>query len=155
MSEKKSWVWESYLVLFSYIILKQAYIFFSADSSIHLYFVILNALNPAFIIKYLLNYYQVVFNLIHLLPLALFIYGKRLFHQDFWGALLIFRIIFDITGHSYELAHLYAAIHSKSMILIGTSLLYILFYIPSYIACYRYAMKKNNIFHRETLNSKP
>ncbi|MCA9408465.1 MAG: hypothetical protein KC733_07235, partial [Candidatus Omnitrophica bacterium] len=78
--------------------------------------------------------------LIHTLALFLFIHSIPLFNPFVWQLLFLIRIIFDITGHSYELNHLmgiYQFNPSTGIILLICVLVPL---IPSYIASYLYAV---------------
>ena len=139
MSLKRNFFWLVYFVVFLLFIIREAVNFFFSSYPTHTYFEILLGFDAAYVMSYTLNFMQVIFSLIHLLPLILYIERIRLFSPELWRILLVFRIIFDLTGHPYEIYQL-TAIYQINPHLTFIILIQIIFiYIPSYIACFRYA----------------
>ena len=81
---------------------------------------------------------QITFNLIHLVPFFLYLHNKKILTPSIWGILVIFRFIFDGTGHHYEIMGLKAIYHVNAALAVQLLLKYILFFIPSYIICIQY-----------------
>lgn len=141
MSAKGRWIAEAYFVLFVALTVRKAYNFFAPHSPNYLFFEFLYTFDPVFFGLYFLNLIQIVLNLFHALPLLLYILHIPLYRPRFWRYLLIFRLIFDITGHSYELNHLVAMYYADPLVCLLVFLSSVSPYIPSYVACYRYAFR--------------
>lgn len=139
MSVKGRWIAEAYFVLFVGLTVRKACNFFAPHSPSHLYFEFLYVFDPVFWGLYSLNLLQIVLNLLHALPLLLYIWRIPLLRPRFWRYLLILRLIFDITGHSYEMNHLVSMYHADPLLCLLVFLSSISPYIPSYVACWRYA----------------
>jgi len=145
MNYKTKWVWEIYLFLILLFIYHKINNLLNPTSPIHLYYFILVSFNKHFLLTYFLFSSQVLLNIIHIIPLAAYTYRVKLFNPKFWQILLFMRLIFDISGHSYEVNHLVSMYHSKpwfAFIVLAQS---ITTYIPSYFACYTYAFRQEKI----------
>jgi len=139
MSKIQRFIWEIYFLIVLLFTFRNTFHFFDPHSDIYLYYQILNAFDPLTRFIYSFNFLQITLNVVHLLPLALFIYGKRLFPAIVWQALFILKVIFDTAGHSFEIkilistwyaSHLAAIIHFVSSTAI---------YVPAYVALFMYA----------------
>jgi len=145
MPLKTRWIWEGYLVLIIALAAGKAYNFFSPRSPQHLYFQILYYFHPLFFIPYFLTLAQILFNILHCLPLALYIYRIPLSQPQVWKCLFMLRVIFDLTGHPYEMNTLVSIYHADPPICLLTLLLAVFPSIPSYWACWRYAFRREKL----------
>ena len=131
-----------FIILLAFLAAK-AYRFFSIDSAVYHYFTVLMAFDPSLTILYLINLLQIIINLLHALPVLFYIHRLKIGPPQFWKILLILRVLFDITGHSYETTYLISLYYFDLKICFLVFLLSIATYIPSYIVCWRYAFARD------------
>lgn len=144
MSRKVNLLWLTYFYFFFIFSIAQASAFFGLDSPSQFYYAVLYSFNSIFALDYFFNVIQVLLTLIHLIPLYLFLYKKWTNNQELFKFLLAFRLLFDITGHSWEVNFL-ASIYQLNPYLCSTLLAgFALLYLPSYYGCYVYAFKQHN-----------
>jgi hypothetical protein len=132
-----------YFILMVYFVAERSYSFFSFDSPQYLYFSILKAFDISFVLPYTLSLMQNIFNIFHLLPLALYMMRIPIFSERFWQYCLVLRLIFDFTGHSYETIYIMGLKQydlSTTVLVLAAGLIP---YVPSYIMCFRYAFKRD------------
>lgn len=144
MSRKQKWVWEIYFAIVLFFAVEKIILFFNPGSSAHLYYSILKSFGPVFFNAHTTHTVHVFLNLIHCVPLFLYIYRINFLHTTFWKYLFVLRCIFEIIGSSYEINTLTAFYHSspKIFLLILVSMVGPL--IPSYFACYQYAFQSQD-----------
>jgi len=145
MSKTQRFVWELYFLVVLLFNFRTSYNFFDPHSDVYLYFQIFTAFDPTFQVIYLFNFFQIVLNLIHLLPLALFIYGKRLFPVFIWQVLFGLKVVFDIIGHTFEMKILSALWHDDPLMGAGVFISSTAIYIPAYVAVFTYAFLQNRL----------
>ena len=145
MSHAERWIWKIYFLVYSSVILLSSLGFFQASSSIHLYFNIIQAFDNVFLTSYIFWGLQIFFNLLHLVPLFLFAFRKSFLSAPLWQTLLLFRVFFDITGHSYELNQILSLYYANPKTAIYVTLLICAMHIPSYTACYLYAFHRDEV----------
>ena len=141
-SRKAAWFWTIYFLLFFTYNLERLKDFFSPGSDISFYYSFLCAFNVGFFFTYVLNLAQIFINLFHALPLTLYALGLSWGSARFWQYLLASRLIFDLTGHSYEWLSVVALFKTEPRIAFLISIQFLIFYLPSYVACYHYAFKQ-------------
>jgi len=144
MSQKQKWLWEIYFtIVLSFAILK-IYRFFNPGSSDYLYYSILNSFDSNFLNAYKAHMVYVFLNLIHCIPLLLYIHRINFLNTKFWKCLFILRFMFEVIGNSYE-ANLLTASYRSSFNLFLLELVFIIGpLIPSYFACYQYAFQSQD-----------
>ncbi len=145
MKKKVSILWKIYLAITIYIALKGTVDFFSPYSTKNLFFFFLTSFDFSFFLPYYLSFMQTMFTLIHCIPLALYIYRIKPLSPHLWRCLLALRIIFDITGHVYELHYFNCLYHENPSLALIVFTASIIKYIPWYIACYKYAFKSEKM----------
>ncbi len=146
MKKKKvSILWRMYLAITIFIVFKESVEFFSPCSTKNLFFSILTSFDFSFFLLYYLSFMQIMFTLIHCIPLALYTYRIKLFSSSLWRGLFALKIIFDITGHGYELNYFNSLYNQDPTIALTMLAVSIIKYIPWYIACYEYAFKNEKI----------
>jgi len=144
MSRKVNLFWLTYFYFFFIFSIAQASAFLGVDSPSQFYYAVLYSFNDIFALEYFFNVTQILLNMVHLVPLYLFIYKKWTSNQELLKFLLFFRILFDIVGHAWETNFL-AGIYQLNPYLCWTLLAgFGLLYLPSYYACYVYAFKVHN-----------
>jgi len=144
MRIKQNLVWEAYLVIILYFALRKTVDLLIPSSPEHLYYLIIRAFRPIYLLPYIAYIGHVVLNLIHCLPLFLYIHRIRFLNPIFWRCLFVLRCIFEITGHSYEANAFTALYHTSPKFFILTLIVVIFPLIPSYIACYQYAFQSRD-----------
>lgn len=140
--EKHDWIWECYLYIFILFLIKKVYLFLNIHSKENLYFSFVNAFDKIFLIHYYCNVSQILLNIIACGMMALWIYKKKFLSPTVWQSVLFLKVIFDVFGHGYEHHYLFSLYYSSPKIFGIVLLQSVFFYLPLYIACYRYAFTK-------------
>lgn len=143
MPNSRNLAWLTYAAFLFLLITKKVYHATAADSPSYIYYYFLKAFNPIFMWPYFFNCIQIVLNIVHLAPLVLYIYNTPFLSRRFWQALLIARLVFDLLGHSYEMQTLASFFHDNLFTFAYLLIQFAAPYIPSYIACYRYAFARS------------
>jgi len=146
MSTRKLWVWEAYFIIIVIFAARKAYALVMPNSPDFLYYFILRSFDPVFYITFNAHVIHVLLNILHCIPLFLYIYKIRFLNPEIWRYLFILRCVFEINGHSYEMNTLIAFFHSNPLLMLLTFLGPLLAYLPSYVACYCYAFRQEKIF---------
>ncbi len=141
MFSKIKWFWLLYFSLFTSLTLQNVYNFFAPGSPQLFYFRILCRFDNLLLISYFATFIQIILNIIHCLPIALYALRIRLFKPKLWQILLILRLIFDIIGHPYAMNYLAGFYYDSLKIFAVVLFSSISIYIPSYWVCYKYAFK--------------
>ena len=141
MSRIQKWVWEAYFILILFSTVGKAYDLFNPGSPDYLYFSILKSFDPAFYFAYGMYTMQVALNVLHCIPLLLYVYRINFLHPKVWQYLFILRCIFEVVGRSYESNTFEALYHSNPKLLVIVLIVVFVPSIPSYCACYQYAFK--------------
>ena len=142
MPKRINWFWVIYFFIFFNVCLQHARDFFAPNSDIMFYYSLLYAFDLSYFFSYFLNLAQILFNLLHAVPLALYACGIYWGTARFWQWLLAGRLIFDLTGRTYEWLGVIAFLKTDPHLAFLISLQFLIFYIPSYVACYRYAFAR-------------
>ena len=145
MTKAQRFVWELYLWVVLFFTLRKAVSFFHPESASYLYFHILQAFDSLFLFNYFANLIQIFLNLVHVIPLALFIYRRRLFPASLWQVLFILKIIFDIAGHRYETSQFASFLHHDPLIALLLFIPSMAIYVPAYIAQFQYAFCQDKL----------
>jgi len=138
---QEHWVWIVYTFIVCFFISRKIHILYSQQSPQFLYYFILRSIYPLYTYVYFLNITQTFLSPIHIVPLVCYIYRIHFLRKEIWQSLLICKLIFDITGHSYEINYLTSLYHYKPIVGILVAIGSIATYIPLYIGCYKYAFK--------------
>ena len=139
--KESQWPWKAYTIILSLFIFRKFFILFYSKSPQFTYYFILRGIDQAYSLPYLYNVAQTIFNGIHFIVLFLYIYKIRLFERELWQSLFIFKVLFDITGHSFEIKYIISLFFYNPLICAFVAVTSIATYIPLYVACYRYAFK--------------
>lgn len=135
--------WSIYFLIFIFFIVQKTTVFFNPESAQFFYYRVICYFDPRFFTFYFSAFLQILLNALHCIPLFFYITQRRIFKPNIWQYLLILRLIFDITGYSYELNSLLAFYHSNPKISFILVISTVILYLPSYWACYRCAFKSN------------
>ena len=141
-SRKVNWFWIIYFFLFLFYNLERIKDFFTPHSDIKFFYSFLYTFDLALFFSYFLNLAQIIINFFHALPLALYALGLSWGRARFWQCLLAGRLIFDLTGHSYEWLGMIALLKTDPDLALLVAAQFLIFYIPSYIGCYQYAFRR-------------
>ena len=134
-----------YFLLMLLLTVKEGYALFAAHSEIALYYLIVRAFDPIFYMAYSAHIIRLVLSLIHCLPILLYAYRIRFLSTKFWQYLFVFRCIFEVIGHSYEMNSLIATFYINPQYPLVVLIIMSIPFVPSYIACYWYAFRQEKI----------
>lgn len=150
-SIKSNWILKIYYFFFTFISIGHWAIVLYPRSNIYLYYQVLMAFNPSYLINYTLCVLNATVNILNLIPLHLYIFRKRFLEPEFWQLLFALKVIFDLTNHQYEyncIKSLYYFSNIKTSLYMTVSI--VLMFFPSYVLCYRYAFQQDNILFKPT-----
>lgn len=139
------WIWKAYIPILALFLTRKAVLLFSDEMPHRLYYEIMYAFNPHFYFQYLCNLAQTIFSALHIIPLVCYVYKRKVLSTTFWQAMFLIKIFFDLTGHAYEMSYLTSLYHQSLLICIIISISSIATYIPLYVACFRYAFKREKV----------
>src|SRR6185503_4512269 len=139
MSKSQRFIWELYFLVVLLFTVRKSFSFFDPQSDVYLYFEILTSFDSGLKIIYLFNLLQIIFNVIQFLPLALFIYDKKLLTAIVWQIFFSFKVAFDLVGHTFESNILLSLWHSDTLLTVGIFVSSTAIYVPAYIALFLYA----------------
>jgi len=137
-----------YILLLSFIVFRKAYLFIIPGNFYYLYFFIMRSFDATFYLPYAITLIQIILNILHLLPLVLFIFRARAIPVEYWQFLFLARIIFDIIGHPYETSLLVSLYYAQPLLCLIILIQSISIYVPSYIICYRYAFRQDKYYQQ-------
>lgn len=141
---KKEWPIAIYALLLGWIFSAKLLQMIDPQSPKYFYYFFLYHFDNRFYLPYLANWAQIILNLFHILPVIFYAMRIHILPKRFWQAMLILRLIFDITGHNYEMNLYISYFHMKTSIgLLGAATTLGLF-LPSYIICFQYAFGNLN-----------
>lgn len=152
MFVKRDFVWYLYLAIYLYFVVNKTYHFFAPDSSQNIYYHILAAFDKSFYPVIYFSYFQIILNILSIVPLFCFMFYIHFLAPTFWEILFIMKVIFDILGHTYEINGLVGFYHTSPKICFIVLSASVLPYVPSYIAFYLYAFKRDEHFRIRSLN---
>ena len=136
------WIWKLYLLVISTVYIGNLTSIVNSQLEVYRYYHILIAFYKEYRLVYWLNVASALTNTISLIPLFLYIFDIRWLPLRVWQWVLVSRVVFDLTGHAYEFNFLKSLYYANIKYGTSTSLFFVLFFVPSYVACYRYAFIK-------------
>jgi len=142
--KQRSWLWKAYFLFTLLITSGSAIYFFQEKSPINLYYQILIAFDIHYLIPYCFNALSVLLNLTSLLPFYFFVCRNPFLSEKFCQWLLCFRLIFDLTGHSYEFQIIKSLNFQDKAASWAAIAVIVLFSLPSYVANYLYAFRRES-----------
>lgn len=146
MKKRTLWAWKIYFLFYTLIILFNILILLSGESPISQYYCVLIAFKQSYSIQYYLYISKIIVEGVSLIPLFLFVIHRRAIPVTIWQILFGARIFFLFAGQSYEWNVFKAMMHGNSTTTIAALFLAVLFAIPSYIACFKYAFRQKQLF---------
>ena len=145
MTKQAGLSWKIYSLLFFFLALANIASIFSSESILYSYYHTLIAFNRQYFIAYYLNVASALMSFFSLAPLVLFTFRIRFLNKHFWQWLFYARVIFDLTGHAYEVKFVKSLFYSNFWPAVLSIVLFIATMIPSYIAHFQYAFRRNKI----------
>lgn len=145
MKKRTHWAWKIYLILYSIGMLFILLTFLVDESMAQKYYRILMMFNQTYGILYHLNLLNLIVELLCLIPLFLFTFHIRWLPAIVWQILFEARIVFFLASHSYEWKTLSALAHADGITTIAATLIFTIFVLPSYIAVFHYAFKRDRL----------
>ena len=139
MPKLSTFLWFCYALIITSILVGKYQALFDPYYPQNFYFHILIAFDSINYMVFYATIIQVLVNMIHLLPLVLFIFDRNFGPKIFWQMMFFVRIFMDIIGHNYEINEIVGLYHGDKMICLMFIIACIILWAPSYIACYLYA----------------
>ena len=137
--------WRVYLCLFALLVIGNTMTGLWSDSIIYTYYHVLTAFHPRYYLIYCLHIAGGFINLINLIPLYLYVFRKPSALTYFWRIMFVLRIVFEFFGHDYEYKLIKSIFYSNFILAASTLAVYVLIFIPSYMAVFRYAFRQETI----------
>ena len=138
--------WKIYLLIFSLFILANVISIFYGDSYLYLYYNILIAFHKSYLFSYWYAIISNMLNLISLISLYLFVFRTKFLNVLFWQWVFVFRMVFDLIGHSFEFKTIRALFYNDTWIGSASIILVIAMLLPSYLATFQFAFHQSKIF---------
>ena len=138
--------WKILLFIFGAYVVSGAIDILHPQSFLYIYYHTLIAFHPRYWVTYLLAIGMVVMNILSLISFFLFVIQTPAFGPALWQKILFLRIIFDLTGHSAEIKSMQAAFQGGGVGFVSLLVLSGISIIPSYLACFYYAFRKDDLF---------
>ena len=143
-----------YLVYFVFIVYQYTYQcldFFDPNSRINFYYFLMREFDLwIFLTTYFSAFMKSVLNFLMVIPLSLFILRRNWLDPEYWKILFAFKVIFDFTGHSYELNELISyyyytdfAFHTWAFYIYVIAKIGV--HIPAYWFVYAYAFEHDKL----------
>ena len=142
----KNWAWKIYCFIFALITIGNAAAMFSSDSYVYVYYHILMAFHPQYILLYALAAACCILSLISLIPLFFYAFEIPFLTQEFWKWIFVLRVSFELTGHAFEIQLLKSVYYSDVWIVVFLAGLFLASIGPSYYACFHYAFRWDRLF---------
>ncbi len=144
----KAWLWKIYFLYFAAITVNVAAGLFIPSRPIYVFHHVLLSFDPFLGIFYFVRIMCEIMNLINLVPLYIYISKVRWLDRRIWQWALLLRIVFDLSGHYYELVILKSLFYANPAYMAQLVIWAILTILPSYYACFKYAFGKLKIWDR-------
>ncbi len=135
----RNFFWFSYYGIIASHILASTVNFFSPESGIPLFYQILYYYYPIYLLRYLIDFFQIIFSLIQLFPLSLYIFRIHLSNKIFWKATFILHVICSILGNTYAKMQIKSLYHENTTFFTIALIAMVILYLPLFYATYRYA----------------
>ena len=136
------WIWKLYFLIILTVYVGNVTSILNPQLEAYRYYHILIAFHKEYRLVFGLNVACAITNLTSLIPLFLYIFEIRWLPLRFWQWMMVCRVIFDLTGHAYEFNFLKSLFYVSLSYGLSAALFFVVFFIPSYIACFRYAFIK-------------
>lgn len=146
MSWTERWAWKIYLILYSLIVLGNMVSLFYEESYLYIYYHILIAFEKSYRFYYWYAIIGSFVNLISLIGLFLFVFRTKFLHPYFWEWLFVFRIVFDLIGHSFEFQTMKSFFLTDLQIAGLMAAFTVGLFLPSYLGTFLYAFRQHKIF---------
>ena len=119
---------------------------FYPPSIIYIYYHVLMAFHPSYVLTYAYSVLSVLTNALSLIPLYSYVFKPLpIFMPRLWKWLFCLRISLEIYGHSYETALLKSMHHDNLLFVASSSLFLLALIFPSYAAHFQYAFGERKV----------
>ena len=142
--KQPGFIWKVYALYWTILVVGRNVNIFSPDSERYLFYHVLGAFHHSFFVLYYINVVNSVLNVVSLVPLYLFCFGRKIFPDSLWRTLFVLRVGFDVCGNYYDLVSIKSLFATDVGLALQVLLGGIFTTIPSYAACYLYAFDKKN-----------
>ena len=142
----EKWAWKIYLIIFSLFTIGNSASLFCENSYLYLYYNILIAFHKSYLFRY---WYAVISNLLNVISLSclyLFVFRIKFLKVIFWQWVFVFRVVFDLLGHAFEVKTIESLFHNSNELGIISIVLVVTMLLPSYAASFQYAFRQQKIF---------
>ena len=138
--------WKIYFFLAVPLWISNLFVLFQPDSSPYTYYNVLITFHENYTLAYFLAIAGAVVNVLTLIPFYLYIFQIQFLPVRLWQWLFVFKVFFDAFGHHYEFNFLKSLLYSNRLYASLSVALILLFILPPYVACYRYAFRQDKLF---------
>ena len=142
----EKWAWKIYLVIFSLFTLANLISILYENSYLYIYYNILITFHKSYLFSYWYAVLCNVISLISLISLYLFVFRIKFLKAVFWQWVFVFKIVFDLLGHSFEIKALKSLFYNDARLGFVSVVLMIAILLPSYVAAFQYAFLPQKIF---------
>jgi len=146
MKKRTHWAWKIYFFIFGAGTFLNFIVLISGESLASQYYQVLMAFKHSYILFYYFYVINVIIDLLSLIPFFLFVFHIRLFQPIVWQILFLAQIFFFFIGHSYEGQMIRAYLRTDMLTITFASIIFTLFILPAYIACFKYAFEQKKLF---------
>lgn len=146
MRKKTRWPWKVYFFFWVYSVFSNIIIALYPASPINQYYKILIIFRARYWIQYSLYQSAIVIEAFSLIPLFLFVFHKKCLSPWVWQTLFFLRIIFLISGHSYEWMMIKSYFHLDLRLAIASASTIVVLLFPSFFGHFLYAFQSKKIF---------
>lgn len=136
------WIWKIFLMIYIFVAVSNASLFFRPDSPIQTYYKILIGFHALTIISFLLNALAVIFDVIAIFAFWGFAEQKPILSARTWQIFFALRLAFFFTGHTYDFKTIKSLLYHDVGVAVSAVNIMILLNLPSYIANFIYAFQK-------------
>lgn len=134
--------WKIYAVIYALSVALNTYLSLNEELPLYNYYQLLLTLDIAQWPKFVFYYFANIIEVISIVPLFLFAFGRNGLSRDFWKVIFIGRILGLVWGHNYEynlIASLkYSSLRAAIFVVAVTALLS----LPSYCGQFIYSFRR-------------
>ena len=113
-------------------------------SFVYIFYHLLIVFDPIYALSYVYAILRTILTASSLIPLYSYLFKSiDILSPLFWRYMLYLRIILELQGHAYEQVFFKSMSHENPLFVISFGILLALLLLPSYIAHFHYAFRKN------------
>jgi hypothetical protein len=144
MKRPRKIIWKIYFLIFSTMMAANFLWVIYPEAEPYIFYHILMAWSKYYVIHYSFALLKCTLSLISLIPLFGFSFNRTTRIPTFWQYMLVVRIICDFFGNLYEFMFIKSSYHMVLGYGLTTTGVFLLPLLPSYIAHYLYAFKRES-----------